>query len=223
MKQRTLLFILSICACFAMLDACGTDRTVWQGFQGTPTHGLHTYGAGLRTSDIRDGTELRTGILYISHGRLRYEMQGSGPLEHMILLARLDSGQAWLVNPAGNSYLEGSFAPQRWMDIEYLLAAFPKVTHPRIISANEELLGGEILNGYKVIKVRRTGRAILFGEEREFTEVFWLAEESCIPLRHENNTVRTDLTNIHKKTLEDTLFALPAECRKVSSIVELLQ
>jgi hypothetical protein len=172
---------------------------------------------------MRDGTELNTGMLFVSHGKLRYEMQGSGPLERMILLARLDSGQAWLVNPARNKYLEGSFAPQRWMDIGHLLRAFPKIASPRIISSDEKLLGRETFHGYKASKIRRAGREILFGEERDFTELFWLAEEFCIPLRHEYDMVRSELTNIRENTPADSLFTLPAECRKVSSFAELLQ
>jgi len=223
MKQRVLLFILCLLACIALLDACVTNQAPWQMLQGTPTHGLPTYAAQLRTSDIHNGTELGTGVLFVSHGKLRYEMQGAGPLEQMVLLARLDAGQAWLVNPANNSCIEGSFTPQRWMDIGYLLGAFPKVAHPRVINDKEELLGRETLSGYTVKKLRRTGRKILFGEEKDFTEFFWLAEESCIPLRHEDDMIRSELTDIHKKAIADSLFTLPAECRKVSSFAELLQ
>jgi len=104
-------------------------------------HGFGSYTAELGTSDMHNGTVLRTGGLFVSHGKLRYEMKGEGPLEHMILLAKLDAGQAWLMNPANNACLEGSFTPQRWMDIEYLLTAFPKVMHPRIVSSNDEVLG----------------------------------------------------------------------------------
>jgi len=222
MQQRALLCILRLFACFALLAAC-VPEPPWQGFQGTPVHGLSSYAAELRTSDMRDGAELRSGMLFVAHGKLRYEMQGAGPLERMILLAGLDSGQAWLVNPANNSCLAGSFTPQRWMDIGYLLEAFPKVAHSRIVSSKEELLGKETLLGYKTGKIRRTGRAVLFGEEQDFTEFFWLAEEFCIPLRHEDGMLRSELTRIHKKTVDDSLFTLSAECRKVSSLADLLQ
>jgi hypothetical protein len=223
MKQRALLCILCLSACLALLYACAADQPTWQGFQGLPAHGVRAYAAQLRTNDIRDGTELSVGMLFVSHGKLRYEMQGSGPLERMILLARLDSGQAWLVNPSNNTCLEGRFAPQRWMDIGHLLRAFPKIAHPRIIASNEELLGREMIHGYKAGKIRRTGREVVFGEERDFTEFFWLAEEFCIPLRHEYNMIRTELTNIREQASADSLFTLPAECRKVSSFVELLR
>jgi hypothetical protein len=223
MKRHALLFIVCLSACLALFYACASDKPVWQSFQGTPTHGLRAYSADLRTNDIRDGTVVCTGALFVAQDALRYEMQGTGPLERMILLARLDSGQAWLVNPANNRYMDGSFAPQRWMDIRYLLEAFPEVAHPRIIAVNEELLGKEILHGYKVSKIRRTGRSVLFGEEKDFTELFWLAEESCIPLRHEDGTARTELTNIREQALAESLFTLPSACRKVSSFVELLQ
>ena len=222
MKQRAPLCIVCLFACFALFAACIPDKPVWQSFQGTPVHGLSAYAAVLRTSDMRDGTELRTDMLFVAHGKLRYEMKGSGPFEQMVLLAGLDSGQTWLVNPANNRCIEGHFAPQRWMDIGYLLETFPKVMRPRVISSKEELLGKEMLSGYKTGKIRRTGRAILFGEEKNFTEFFWLAEEFCIPLRHEDGMVRTELTNIHKKAIDDSLFTPPAACRKVSSLAELL-
>jgi len=77
--------------------------------------------------------------------------------------------------------------------------------------------------GYKTGKVRRTGKHILFGEEKDFTEVFWLADEVCLPMRHEDGTVRTELTKIRQQTLDDALFAPTAECRKVASFAELLQ
>ena len=222
MKHRPLLRTLRLLACLALLNACTADHPVWQGFQGTPEQG-RTYTAQLRMNDLRDGTELDAGMLFVSHGKLRYELNGSGPLGRMILLARLDSGQAWLVNPAGNSCLEGSFAPLRWMDIGYLLEAFPKIAHLRIISSSEELLGREKLSDYKTVKIRRAGRAVLFGEEKDFTELFWLADEFCIPLRHERDMVRTELTNIRENSTADSLFTLPAECRKVASFAELLK
>jgi hypothetical protein len=222
LSRRALLFTLCLFVCLALFYACSV-KTDWQGFQGAPVHGLRTYVAELHTTDLHDGTELSTGSLFVAHDKLRYEMQGAGPLEHLILLVRLDSGQALLVNPAGNKYLEGSFTPRRWMDIGYLLEAFPKVAPPRILSSREEALGKEMLFGYKVSKIRRTGREVLFGEERDFTEFFWLTEASCIPLRHENGRVRSELTNIREQALDDSLFALPAACRKVSSFAELLQ
>ena len=215
--------VFRLLACFVLLAACVPDHFVWHGFQGTPTHGVGSYAAELRTSDMRDGTALRTGRLFVARGKLRYEMQGAGPLEQMILLARLDEGRAWLVNPANNRCLEGNFAPQRWMDIGHLLRAFPKVMQARIISSKEELLGKEMLSGYRAGKIRRTGSHMLFGEEREFTEFFWLAEEFCIPLRHEDGMLRTELAQIHKKDIDDSLFTLPAECRKVSSFADLLK
>jgi len=223
MKRRTLLFISGLFTYLALFYACATDKTGWQGFQGTPVHGLRTYAAELRTSDLRDGTALSTGALFVAHNTLRHEIKGSGQLEHMILFARLDSGQARIVNPANNACLDGSFTPRRWIDIGSLLAAFPKVAHPRIKASNEEQLGKESLQGYKVSKIRRTGKAVLFGEERDFTEYFWLAEESCIPLRHENDMVRSELTNIREQALPDSFFAFPAECRKVASFADLLQ
>ena len=140
----------------------------------------------------------------------------------MILLAKLDSGQAQLVNPANNACIEGNFTPRDWIDIGYLLEAFPQVAHPRIIASSEELLGKEMLHGYQVNKFRRTGKAMLFGEEKNFTEYFWLAEESPITLRHENDMVRSELTKIREKTPVDSLVTFPAECRKVSSFAELL-
>jgi len=222
MRQRAPLFFC-LFACFALLAACVPDEMARKDIRGSPMHGWSNYAAELRSGDMRGGTELKTGALFVAHDKVRYEMKGSGPLEQMILLARLDAGQAWLVNPANNSCLEGSFTPQRWMDIGYLLAAFPHVMHPRIISSREEDLGKETLSGYKTDKFRRTGRHMLFGEERNFTEVFWLAEEFCIPLRHEDGTVRTELTNIRKQAVDDSLFTLPAACRKVASFVELLQ
>ena len=223
MNPRVLLFILCLCVCLVLPYACAREKSVWQGFQGAPDRGLPAYTAQLRTSDIHNGAELGTGTLFVAHGKLRYEMKGSGPLDQMLLIARLDSGQAWLINPSGTRCLEGGFAPQRWMTVEYLLEAFPKVSRPRIVAVNEETLGAETLSGHKVSKIRRTGRAAMFGEENSFTEFFWLAEESCIPLRHENDMTRTELANIHRQDLADSLFTLPAECRKVSSLVELLQ
>jgi hypothetical protein len=223
MKRRALLFLLCLSACLALFYACAANKQAWQGFQGAPVQGLRTYVAELRASDLRDGTELSTGALFVAHDNLRYEMRGSGPLEHLILLARLDSGQARLINPAGNKYLEGSFMPQRWMDIGHLLEAFPKAAPPRILSSSEELLGRETISGYKVSKIRRTGREILFGEERDFTEFFWLTEESCIPLRHENDRIRSELAKIREQALDDSLFALPAGCRKVASFADLLK
>ena len=224
MKPRALLFfILGMFACLVLFYACAKDKTGHQGFQGTPVHGLRSYTAELRTSDIRDNAELSTGALFVAHDALRYEMRGTEPLEHMILLARLDSGQALLVNPTGNACLEGNFIPRRWMDIGYLLEAFPKVAHPRIMASNEEALGTEKLHGYTVSKVRRTGTAVLFGEKRDFTEYFWLAEESCIPLRHENDMTRSELTNIREQPLADSLFTFPASCRKVGSFADLVQ
>jgi len=223
MKQRALLFTICLLACLALLHACATEHPLWQGFQGTPAQGLRAYTAQLRMHDLRDGTELSTGMLFVAHGKLRYEMNGTGPLGRLILLARLDSGQAWLVNPANNSCLEGRFAPQRWMDIGYLLQAFPKIAHFEIISSNEELLGRERLSDYKTVKIRRAGRAVLFGEERDFTELFWLAEEFCIPLRHERDMVRFELMKIRENSVADSLFTLPAECRQVASFVELLK
>jgi hypothetical protein len=80
-----------------------------------------------------------------------------------------------------------------------------------------------MLHGYKAVTIRRTGREVLFGEERDFTELFWLAEEFGIPLRHENGTVRSELTQIREQALDDSLFALPAECRKVASFTDLLR
>jgi hypothetical protein len=223
MKRRVLLFTLCLSACLALFYACAVDKPGWQGFQGAPAHGLRAYAAQVRTSDIRGDTEPDTGMLFVSQGRLRYEMQGSGPLEQLILLARLDSGQAWLVNPSGNRCMEGSFTPQRWMDIGYLLGAFPKVAHSRILTHNEEVLGKEVLYGYKAVKIRRTGREILFGEEGDYTELFWLAEEFCIPLRHENGTVRSELMQISEHAPDDSIFVFPAECRKVVSFTDLLQ
>ena len=222
-KRRAALFVLCLFVCLALFYACAADKPIWQGFPGMPVFGLRMYAAELHTRDIRDGTKLSTGALFVAHAALRYEMRGTGPLEQMILLARLDSGQAQLVNPAGNKYLEGSFAPRRWADIGYLLEAFPKVMPPRILSSKEELVGKEQLSGYKVNKIRRTGREVVFGEEREFTEFFWLAEESFIPLRHERGMVLSEVTNIRQKAFDDSLFALPAECRKVSSFAELLK
>ena len=223
MKSRALLFILGLFACLALFYACAKDKTDWQGFQGSSVHGLRSYTAELRTSDLRDGTELSTGALFVAHDALRYEMRGSGPLEHLVLLARLDTGQALLVNPAGNACLEGNFTPRRWMDIGYLLEAFPKVAHPRIMASNEEALGTESLHGYKVSKIRRTGKAVLFGEKRDFTEYFWLAEESCIPLRHEDDMIRSELTQIREQPLAESLFTFPPACRKLASFAELLQ
>jgi hypothetical protein len=223
MKRRVVLFTLSLSACLALFYACAADKPVWQGFQGAPVQGLHAYAAQVRTSDTRGGdTAPETGALFVAQGRLRYEMQGSGPLERLILLARLDTGQAWLVNPTGNRYMEGRFAPRRWTDIGYLLEAFPKVAHSRVLAHNEEVLGKETLDGYMTVKIRRTGREVLFGEERDFTELFWLAEEFCIPLRHENGMVRSELTQIREQALADSLFTLPAECRKVFSFADLL-
>jgi len=222
MRQRASLFFC-LFTCFALLAACVQDEKGRKDLQGSPVHGWDSYAAELRAGDMRGGTELKTGELFVAHGTLRYEMKGPGPLERMILLARLDAGQAWLVNPANNSCLEGNFSPQRWMDISYLLAAFPRVMQPRIISSQEEALGKEILSGYKARKIRRTGRHMLFGEEKDFTEVFWLAEEFCIPLRHEDGTVRTELTQIRKQAVDDSLLTLPASCRKVASFAELLQ
>jgi hypothetical protein len=219
-----LLFTLSLSACLALFHACAVDKPPdWLGFQGAPAQGLRAYTAEVRTSDIHGDAEPDTGALFVSHDKLRYEMQGSGPIEQLVLLARLDSGQAWLVNPSGNRCMEGSFAPQRWMDIGYLLGAFPQVARSRVLAHKEEVLGKETLDGYKSVKIRRTGREVLFGEERDFTEIFWLAEEFCIPLRHEHGTARSELTNIHEQTLADSLFTPPAECRKVSSFVDLLQ
>ena len=223
MKQRPSLFILCLLVCLSLLYACATDHPVWQGFQGTPMQGLRAYTAQLRLNDLRDGTELGTGMLFVAHGKLRYEMNGSGPLDQMVLLAQLDSGYAWLINPANNRCLEGSFAPRRWMDIGYLLEAFPKITHFGIISSSEELLGREKLYDYKTVKVRRTGRVALFGEERDFSELFWLAEEFCIPMRHERDMIRAELTNIRVTASADSLFTLPAESRKVASFAELLK
>ena len=222
MKRRALFCVLGLLACLALFYACTTDKG-WQGFQGTPVHGLRSYVAELRTSDLRDGTELSTGAIFAARNTLRYEMRGTGPLEHMILIARLDSGQALLVNPANNACLEGTFTPRHWVDIDYLLEAFPKVAHPRVISSREELLGAERLHGYKVSKIRRTGKAVLFGEKRDFAEYFWLAEESCIPLRHENDMVRSELSNIREQALADSLFTFPAACRKLASFTELVQ
>ena len=223
MKRRVLLFTLCLSACLALFYACAVDKPVWQGFQGAPAHGTRAYVAHMRTSDIRGDTEPGTGTLFVAQGRLRYEMQGSGPLEQLVLHARLDSGQAWLVNPAGKKCMEGSFTPQRWVDIGYLLGAFPRVAHPRILTHKEEVLGKDMLHGYKAVTIRRTGREVLFGEERDFTELFWLAEEFGIPLRHENGTVRSELTQIREQALDDSLFALPAECRKVASFTDLLR
>lgn len=223
MQSRALLFIFALFACLALFYACATDKADWQDFHGTPLHGLRSYAAELRTSDLRDGTESGAGALFVAHNALRYEIREAGSLEHMILLARLDSGQALLVNPANNACLEGNFTPQRWMDIGYLLEAFPKVAHPRIMVSSEERLGTERIHGYKVSKIRRTGKAVLFGEERDFTEYFWLAEESCIPLRHENDTVRSELTKIREQSLDASFVAFPAACRKVGSFAELLQ
>lgn len=220
MKRRALLGILCLFACLAIY-AC-TKRS-WQGFQGTPAHGLRSYTAELRRSEIGNGRELDISRLFVARDTLRYEMHDSGPFANMILLARLDSGQARLVNPVGNRCLEGHFTPQRWMDIAYLLKAFPKVAHPRIIAHKEEPLGTENLHGYKVSTIRRTGRESLFGETRDFTESFWLAEEFAIPLRHEDGTVRSELTNIREGALADSLFTPPAECRNVTSFTELLQ
>jgi hypothetical protein len=203
--------------------ACAVDKPVWQDFQGAPTHGLREYAAHVHISDIRGDAEPGTGALFVSQGKLRYEIHGSGPLEQLILLARLDSGQAWLVNPAGNACMEGSFTPQRWMDIGHLLGAFPGVAHPRVLAHTEEVLGKEMLDGYETVKIRRTGREVLFGKERDFSELFWLAEESCIPLRHENGTVRSELTKIREQALAASLFTLPEKCRKVSSFAGLLQ
>ena len=221
MQQRALLCISCLLACLVLLGACAAKQD-WHGFQGQPAHGLSTYTAQMRTSDIRDGRELGTGKLFVAHNKLRYEMQGTKPLEQMVLLARLDSGRAWLVNPTGNACLEGSFAPQHWMDIEYLLEAFPGVVRSRIIVSTEEPLGKERHSGYKVSKIRRTGRKVLFGEEKDFTEFFWLAEESSIPLLHEDGMTRTELANIRKEELADSLF-LPTGCRKVPSFADLLQ
>jgi len=222
MRQRVPLFsLLSIC--FALLAACVLDENIRQDIQGSPMHGWDSYTAELRAGDMRDGTVLRTGALFVAHGKLRYEMKGTEPLEYMVLLARLDAGQAWLVNPANNNCLEGSFTPQRWMDIGYLLAAFPKVMQPRIIASKEEVLGKEMLSGYKTGKIRRTGRHMLFGEEKDFTETLWLAEEFCIPLRHEDGIASTELTKIRKQAVDASLFTLPAACRKVASFAELLQ
>jgi hypothetical protein len=223
MKRRVAFFTLCLSVCLVLFYACAADKPIWQAFPGIPGFGLHTYAAELHSSDTRNGTKLNTGALFVARNAVRYEMQGTGPLEQMILLARLDSGQAWLVNPAGNKCLEGNFAPRRWADIGYLLEAFPKVMPPRIISSNEETLGKELLSGHKVSKIRRTGREVVFGEERDFTEFFWLAEESCIPLRHERGMVISEVTNIRQQALDASLFAFPSECRKVSSFAELLQ
>ncbi|MDR0466655.1 MAG: hypothetical protein LBH94_04790 [Deltaproteobacteria bacterium] len=222
MKQRVLLVVLGLSVCLALIGAY-VHMQSWKGFQGAPVQGSRAYVAELHTSDLRDGSKLGVGALYVARDNLRYELNGKGPLKHVFLLVRLDSGQARLVNAAGNKYLEGSFTPQRWMDIGHLLGAFPKVASPRIISSNEELLGREELAGYKADKILRTGREVLFGEEREFAEFFWLTDESCIPLRHENGRVRSELANIREKDLDDSLFELPDECRKVASISELLQ
>ena len=221
MKRHALLFTLCLSACLALFYACAVDKPVWQGFQGTPA-AVRAYTAEVRTSDIHGDTAPGTGALFVAQNKLRYEIHGGGPLEHLILLARLDSGQAWLVNPVNNMCMEGSFAPQRWMHIGYLLAAFPRIAHSRLLAYTEEILGNEMLAGYKTVKIRRTGREVLFGEERDFSELFWLAEGFCIPLRHENGTVRSELTMIREQTLADSLFTLPAECRKVVSFADLL-
>jgi hypothetical protein len=42
-------------------------------------------------------------------------------------------------------------------------------------------------------------------------------------VRHEGGIIRSELTNIRENVLADSLFTLPAECRMVSSFVELLQ
>jgi len=220
MKRRVALFILCLSLCLALLYTC---VAFWRGFPGTPIFWSRMYVAELHTRDSRDGAKLGAGALFVSRDVLRYEMRGTGPLEQTILLARLDSGQARLVNPAGNKYIEGNFAPRRWVDIGYLLEAFPKVAPPRILSSNEEVLGKEQLSGYKVSKIRRTGREVMFGEEKDFTELFWLAEESPIPLRHERGMVISEMTNIRQQALDDSLFALPAGCRQVASFADLLK
>lgn len=222
MKKRVVCLVCVLC-CIGLVAACVRNNRGGRGFQGPPVHGLHSYSGEMRQSDLRGGAAAGTAKVFAANGRLRYEMRGSGPLEQLVLLAELGSGKARLLNPARGRYLEGSFTPQHWVYLEYLMEAFPQVMRPRLISHTEERLGTENVAGYATEKIRSIRRESMLDKERVVTRLFWPAEEFCLPLRQEEGAIRRDFTNITIGPLAPSLFEIPPEYRKAVDFIELLK
>ena len=220
--QRALI-CLAVCAlCLALPGACVKKHPDWQGFQGTPVHGAPAWQAEVRTSNIRSGAAQGAGKLFVEGRNLRYEENNNSPFGRLVLLARLDSGKAWLLNPANMACLESSFNPQHWVELAHIFESFPQLAVIRRTVKSEELLGAENLGDYKVNKLQRLLEENAFGETRTQMQTLWLAEEFCVPLRIETGETRQELVQISTGPLAATLFALPSTVKMVSGIDELV-
>ncbi len=215
--------LLTLCLFCCLLAACVRNQTVWPGFAGSPLHGETSYSGEMRQSDLKGNPEEQPAKVFVSNSRLRYEINGSGPFEKLVLLADVSSGKSRLLNTANRKYLEGSFAPQRWVYLEYMLESFPKVMHARQLSHAEEKLGSETVAGRKAERIRSVSRESLMGKERTVTRIFLLSEDFSVPLRQEDGTMRREFTNIHAGPLADTLFTLPAGWTKAPDFAQLLR
>jgi hypothetical protein len=211
-----------VLCCFLLFASCARKDAGREGFQGSPLHGMKSYAGEMRQSAI-EGDAFDTARVIVSGSRLRYDLRGDGPPERLVLLADLDSGRIRLLNPANRSYLEGSFAPQRWIYLEYLMESLPTVMRPTIVARTEETLGSEEVSGHSARKIRVAGREELLGEERAVTRTFWVSEQFCLPLRQEEGSMRREFTGITSAPVEDALFALPAGYRKAADFAELMK
>jgi hypothetical protein len=221
-KRALRLFALVLCP-FLFSASCARVDAGRESFQGSPLHGMKNYAGEMRQSATRGGGSGPAAGIAVSGSRLRYELRGETPLERLVLLADLDSGRIRLLNPANGRYLESSFAPRRWIYLEYLMEFFPEVMRPAIVSRTEETLGREELSGHSAKKIRVVSREALLGEERSVTRTFWVSESFCLPLRQEEGLMRREFTNITSAPLADSLFALPAGHEQAADFAELLK
>ncbi len=141
-----------------------------------------------------------TGMLFVKAGKVREVT--SGPAGSQVIIFRPDKKVTWMITNGGEVCMAMPYVPSD----NYFREWTPKK------SADAKFLGTETVHSMPCKKYQI--------EDYARTTVYWISERLPIPVRVENQDETSEFTNVEQGKLEDSLFELPATCKKTITRIE---
>jgi len=140
------------------------------------------------------------GKIYIKDGNMRQEFMDERG--HTITIVRRDQRRVWVIMPWEKKYVElplGVHLPGQFLEIP------PEAVSRRRVCSEE-------MCGFEVERIQVT----LPDGSRE---IYWVASKLGMPIKKvcRDRPYTVEYTNIREKKLEDRLFEVPPDCKKVAS------
>jgi hypothetical protein len=149
---------------------------------------------------IKQQGRVMPGKIYIKDGKMRQDFMDENG--HTITIVRRDQRRVWIIMPWEKTYVElplGVQLPGQFLQIP-----------PDAVSRHR--VGTEEMGGYQVDRIE----VIVPGGARQ---IFWVAPKLGVPIKTDcpERQYSVEYRHISERQLEDRLFEVPPDCRKVAS------